>query len=163
MEINRKTLDRKSRSDLVDLCLQFHNDYVAMMDEAEKLRCENAEFQVKVLDLEEVLDSKRKNIRELDVAIHGEDSAAKQPALCDLIGDVRQLNLEYRVRGAHIAELEQALSRIAYPIWWGQEDAKRDGCKVDGHALVALSNDPAYLMGIAKKVCPEPPKTSTEP
>lgn len=103
---------KKAEAKIRDLNGQLartHSDLNATMAEAEKLRCQNAELRVKVIDLEE------------------------------------------------------ALSRIAYPIWWGKEDAIREGCQVDGRMLVALSNDPEYLKGIAKKVCPELPKTSTEP
>ena len=44
-----------------------------------------------IADYEEVLADKRRLVRELDVAMHGEDGAAKQASLCDLIEPAREL------------------------------------------------------------------------
>jgi len=52
--------------------------------------------------LEEELADKRRLTRELDVAMCGEEGAAKQASLCDLIGSAKAL----RVR---VAELEKTL------------------------------------------------------
>ena len=42
-------------------------------------------------DYEEVLAGHRKLVRDLDVAMHGEEGAAKQASLCDLIGPARKM------------------------------------------------------------------------
>lgn len=41
-------------------------------------------------DYEDVLADKRRLTRELDVAMHGEEGAAQQASLCDLIGPAKQ-------------------------------------------------------------------------
>lgn len=61
-----------------------------------------------IAGLEEVLEDKLRLVRELDVAMHGEEGAAKQASLCDLIGPAKEM------RG-RIAELEAELSEaLAY-------------------------------------------------
>lgn len=42
-------------------------------------------------DYEEVLTDHRRLVRELDVALSGEEGAAKQASLCDLIGQAKQM------------------------------------------------------------------------
>lgn len=46
-------------------------------------------------------------------------------------------------------ELLEALEKIAYPIKHFQEQAEKEGCKLDGRAAIALSNDANWLKGIA--------------
>lgn len=48
-------------------------------------------------DLEEVLESHRKLVREIDVIISGEDGAAKQASLCDLVGPIKDLVSELKI------------------------------------------------------------------
>lgn len=43
---------------------------------------------------EEVLSDLRRLVRELDVAMHGEDGAAKQASICDLISPAREMRKE---------------------------------------------------------------------
>ncbi len=47
-------------------------------------------------DYEEVLASHRRLVRELDVLLNGEDGAAKQASLCDIVGQVKR---EVQLRG----------------------------------------------------------------
>lgn len=44
-------------------------------------------------DLEDVLEDKRRLTREIDVAMHGEEGAAEQASLCDLIGPARRMRI----------------------------------------------------------------------
>lgn len=65
-------------------------------------------------------------------------------------------NLDYHIESERLMLLEldylrNALDRIARPIWWLQEDAKRDGMHLNGGAAVSLANDPNYLSTIAKR------------
>jgi hypothetical protein len=45
-------------------------------------------------DYEEVLADHRRNVRALDVAMHGKDGAAKQASLCDLIPLAKRMREE---------------------------------------------------------------------
>ena len=62
--------------------------------------------------LKEVLDDKRRLAREIDVAMHGEDGAAKQPSLCDLIGPAQRLRSDNIKQQKRIGELTAALVNI---------------------------------------------------
>jgi len=53
-----------------------------------------------------------------------------------------------------IDELEESLGRIANPVWWMQEDQKRETGSIngiDGALALRISKDPAYLSNIAAK------------
>jgi hypothetical protein len=74
-------------------------------------------------DYQEVLTDKQRLTRELDIALHGEEGAAKQASLCDLIQPARQLraNIDLLERNAGIQaklladtgrERDQALSQV---------------------------------------------------
>ena len=45
----------------------------------------------RLVDMQQVIDDKHRLTRELDVAMHGEEGAAKQASLCDLIGPARDM------------------------------------------------------------------------
>ena len=63
-----------------------------------------------IADYEAVLADKRRLAREMDVAMHGEAGAAKQPALCDVLSSVRNMVAENaRLRG----ERNQLLFNLA--------------------------------------------------
>lgn len=47
--------------------------------------------ELTIADYEEVLADKRRLTRELDIALHGEEGAAKQASLCDLIEPAKRL------------------------------------------------------------------------
>ncbi len=55
-------------------------------------------------DYKAVLDDKRRLIRELDVALHGEEGAAEQASLCDLIAPAEKLRAE-------VTRLERVLEK----------------------------------------------------
>jgi hypothetical protein len=48
-------------------------------------------------------------------------------------------------------QYREALDRIARPIWWMQQDAKRDGCTINGAMAANLADSGNYLRGIAEK------------
>lgn len=52
---------------------------------------------------------KRRLAREIDVAMHGEEGAAKQASLCDLIGPAADLRAERGAALARVVQLEGAL------------------------------------------------------
>ena len=82
-----------------------------------------------IADYEEVLADKRRLVREIDVIINGEDGAAKQASLCDLVGQIREL---VAIRDAKPAaptqidagELENALCHLQmeYCAMWQRPD-----------------------------------------
>ncbi len=55
------------------------------------LQAEREVLRGMVADLDQVLEDKRRLVRELDVALSGEDGAAEQASLCDLIGPAKKL------------------------------------------------------------------------
>jgi len=55
---------------------------------------QNAALRQRIEDLNEVLEDKRRLTRELDVAMHGEEGAAKQASLCDLVLRAEDLRAE---------------------------------------------------------------------
>ena len=63
-----------------------------------------AKRDARIADYEEAAADKRRNTRLLDVAMSGEDGAAKQASLCDLIPQAQSMR-------ARIAELEVQISR----------------------------------------------------
>jgi len=65
-----------------------------------------------IADYEEVLQSHRKNVRALDVAMHGEEGAAKQASLCDLIGPARDIRAQAAKDAATIAGLREGYQKI---------------------------------------------------
>lgn len=62
----------------------FNRDGVAAAAEIERLT-------TLVADYEDVVADKRRLAREIDVAMHGEEGAAKQPSLCDLVAPAAQM------------------------------------------------------------------------
>jgi len=52
------------------------------------------ESELTIADYEEVLADKRRLTREIDVAMHGEEGAAKQASLCDLIEPAKRMRAE---------------------------------------------------------------------
>lgn len=70
-----------------------------------------------VADYEEVLTDHRRLVREIDVIINGEDGAAKQASLCDLVGQIGHLAAlqSERERDARdVAALREKISDAAY-------------------------------------------------
>lgn len=64
---------------------------ISVMPRAARAEAEVARLKGAVADLEEVLADKRRLAREIDVAMHGEEGAAQQPSLCDLVTPARDL------------------------------------------------------------------------
>lgn len=64
-----------------------------------------------VEDYEEVLADKRRLVRELDAALHGEDGAAKQASLCDLIKPARDLRQERDELRAQVQRMKEDSAR----------------------------------------------------
>ncbi|WP_181153670.1 Lar family restriction alleviation protein [Brucella pituitosa] len=61
-------------------------------------------------DYEEVLADKRRLTRLLDVAMHGEEGAAKQASLCDLIEPAKRMRADNAALTARVKELEAQLA-----------------------------------------------------
>ena len=77
---------------------------------------------------EEVLADHRRLVRELDVLLNGQDGAAKQASLCDIVAQVKREGLKVVKKAEPVAWAEtDEHGEIA----WGEE-----GC---------LSNDPAWI------------------
>jgi hypothetical protein len=76
--------------------------------------------------------------------------------------DLKYAKLEVAKLKEENAKLREALDRIARPIWWMQQDAKRDGCQINGAMAVVLADSGNYLRGIAEKALnpPNPPAPS---
>ena len=74
---------RASELDLENRC----RSYADFVLENDRLREQNADY-------EEVLADKRRLTRELDIAMHGEDGAAQQASLCDLIEPANRLRAQ---------------------------------------------------------------------
>ena len=60
-------------------------------------------LEAEIESLKEVLDDTRRLTRELDVAMSGEENAAKQASLCDLIPQAKRTRLEVESLKAEIA------------------------------------------------------------
>lgn len=81
----------------------------ALLAELKSLRAERD-------DLLEVLADKRRLTRELDVALSGEEGAAKQASLCDLIGVAKSLRAERdTIRDKAIDECVKVVSNAIDP------------------------------------------------
>jgi hypothetical protein len=63
-----------------------------------------------VRDLEEVLVDKRRLTRDLDVALHGEDGAAQQASLCDLIEPAKELRAQVRALEGERIQVQNSLT-----------------------------------------------------
>ena len=63
-----------------------------------------ADAQATVEALQAVIDDHHRLVRELDVSLHGEDGAAKQASLCDLVSQIQALQ---RVRDEFERERDQ--------------------------------------------------------
>lgn len=63
--------------------------------------------ELTIADYEEVLADMRRLTRELDVALHGEEGAAKQASLCDLIEPARAMR----------RDMQQFMDRLG-PRWF---------------------------------------------
>ena len=104
-------------------------------------------------NLKEVLEDTRRLARELDVALHGENDAAKQASLCDLIVPAQRLREErdrYKTAldwSAFAHQLERELIAVC---------EERDRYKADSEALgYLISNDWVMKGCLGDPDCPE--------
>lgn len=81
----------------------------------------------------------------------------KQVIIDDLYNSIEKYHLSDNQKDATIKQLQEenqrlkeALNQIAYPIKHAQIEAEKAGAQLDGHMAVMISNDPAYLQGIAQ-------------
>lgn len=65
-------------------------------------------------ELREALEDKRRLTRELDVAMHGEEGAAKQASLCDLISPAKNLRTENTELREHVAVLRKIVEQCLH-------------------------------------------------
>lgn len=79
-----------------------------------EMRAERDALRERVADYEEVLEDKRRIARELDVAMHGEEGAAKQASLCDLIGPAKALRERVAARDTELASIRHHLGGHRY-------------------------------------------------
>lgn len=63
-----------------------------------------------VQDLKEVIEDTQRLTRDLDVAMHGEEGAAKQASLCDLIVPAERMRAEVQALRAEKEALEKDIS-----------------------------------------------------
>lgn len=73
-------------------------------------------LQARVKDYEEVLADKRRLAREIDIALHGEEGAAKQASLCDLVEPARRLRARVKELEALYAQQNELLGSQAQQI-----------------------------------------------
>lgn len=113
------------------------------MTEIETLRAEVERLTALGSDYEEVLADKRRLTRELDVAMHGEDGAAKQASMCDLIEPAKNLRTRAEKAEAALGKMRADTERLdelhlqswdlrCFPIPTGGDDADI-GWRVVGH------------------------------
>jgi hypothetical protein len=91
---------------------------------AAESRAASAEVEIEMLktlvaDYEEAMADKRRLARMIDVAMHGEEGAALQPSLCDLVGPASALR-------DRVAALEGALKKIRDNAEYGRETYSQD-------------------------------------
>lgn len=77
-------------------------------------------------DLQHSYDDMRRLTRKLDVALHGEDGAAQQASLCDLIGPASDLRAERDALQAENERLREAIQGAGVNLWDRAEISERD-------------------------------------
>lgn len=71
------------------------------------------EAHQKLSDMQEVLDDKKRLVRDIDVIMNGEKGAAKQASLCDLIPQIKQLStLPAQLQAARLGALEECAKLV---------------------------------------------------
>jgi hypothetical protein len=92
-----------------------------------EVAAERDALRAELRDHEDAVANKRQLTRELDVAMHGEDGAAKQASLCDLIGPAKKLRAErdaLRKDAERYRWLRERLShqRCGPNVGWGTDE-----------------------------------------
>lgn len=98
----RKEVDQLTMTDR-ERALQVMCD--AWKAEAEQSRALAQAQAERIADYEAVLADKRRLAREIDVAMHGEEGAAKQASLCDLVEPARMMRERVAALEAEVARL----------------------------------------------------------
>lgn len=102
------------------------------------LLAERDELKKTVADYIEVLASKDENTRLLDIALNGEEGAAKQASLCDLISNAKSIRFErdaaIKERDEIAQEIDTWINRASFMI---NEEQKYGGT----HEFLAKKND----------------------
>lgn len=101
----------------------------------ECLACENAtlrerlrEYRGVLDDYKEVLEDKRRLAREIDVALNGEDGAAEQASLCDLVGAASKLRARvHELEGEKGEEVKFANIRLIAAVLYAYCHKRREG------------------------------------
>jgi hypothetical protein len=92
--------------------------------ELKRLREENE-------DIKDVLNDKRRLTKDLDIAMHGEEGAAKQASLCDLIRPAERLRARIEVLEKVAAIAKERPNKMGpyFMIWMDKMDAALDALK----------------------------------
>ena len=98
--------------DFADTCDKTDFDEFGLM--ASDAKAEILSLRQLVKDHEEAAASVRKNIRLIDIGLHGKDGAAKQASACDLVGAAESLRQKLKDRDAEIERLDLELD-----LMWG--------------------------------------------
>lgn len=77
------------------------------------LRSRITALEAELRDTREVLADKRRLAREIDVAMHGEENAAPQASLCDLVASARDMRAKVTALEAERDRMREALKEIA--------------------------------------------------
>lgn len=83
-----------------------------LLEDVDDLRTHSAAQAETIKALEESLADKRRLAREIDVAMHGEEGAAKQASLCDLVNPARMLRERAESAEAREKALRELLQQI---------------------------------------------------
>lgn len=119
-------------------------------DMVARLQGKNDALEVENLQLKKVVDDCRRLTREIDVIMHGEDRAAKQPSLCDLIEPIRALVISYaKLRKACRPVIDEAKERADY---------MDDTYNLDAHVELTLTI--GEIRAIHASLAPTPPATT---
>ena len=70
------------------------------------------ELRAEIFDREEAAASSRNNVRLIDIAMHGEEGAAKQASACDLVDPARILRERADAAEARITDLQAEVGRL---------------------------------------------------
>lgn len=107
-------------------------------------------------DYEEVIADHRRLVRELDVALNGEDGAAQQASLCDIVAMVKDKRLKVTpaIDGADIARVRELLVKA--------EASLRIGAATESDPWKAI-NQAIILLDQQKPATPERCRACNEP
>lgn len=96
--------------------------YLAAQESWQAAKSDSAE---ELQDYKDVLEDKRRLTRLLDIAMHGEEGAAKQASLCDLIPLAERMREQIATLTTQLDEVRKVTD-----VWQPIEMAPRDGRKV---------------------------------